>query len=68
MSIEFKHSNKVNITLVKPIVIKKFSFLKLFSAFVYIVRVKLNLAEENFIDDANLLIFSKSQSVVGTGD
>ena len=68
MSIEFKHSNKVNITLVKPIVIKKFSFLKLFSAFVYIVRVQLNLAEENFIDDANLLIFSKSQSVVGTGD
>ncbi len=68
MSIEFKHSNKVNITLVKPIVIKKFSFLQLFSAFVYIVRVKLNLAEENFIDDENLLIFSKSQSVVGTGD
>ena len=66
MSIEFKHSNKVNITLVKPIVIKKFSFLKLFSAFVYIVRVKLMLAHANLLDTANLHYFSKSQVSVGT--
>ena len=68
MSIEFKYSNKVNITLVKPIVIKKkFSLLNIFSAFVYIVRVKLILAETNLFDDANLLVFSNSQLRVGTG-
>ena len=58
MSIELKYSYKVNITLVKPIVIKKkFSLIKLFSAFVYIVRVELILAEANLIDAANLLFF-----------
>ena len=63
MSIELKYSYKVNITLVKPIVIKKkFSLLKLF------VRVELILAEANLIDAANLLFFSNSQPSVGTGD
>ena len=69
MSIELKYSYKVNITLVKPIVIKKkVQFVKLFSAFVYIVRVKLILAETNLFDDANLLVFSNPQLSVGKGD
>ena len=69
MSIELKYSYKVNITLVKPIVIKKkVQFVKLFSAFVYIVRVELILAEANLIDAANLLFFSNSQLSVGKGD
>ena len=69
MSIELKYSYKVNITLVKPIVIKKMvQFVKLFSAFVYIVRVELILAETNLFDASNLLFFSNSQLSIGKGD
>ena len=69
MSIELKYIYKVNITLVKPIVIKKkVQFVKLFSAFVYIVRVELILAETNLFDATNLLFFSNSQLSVGKGD